>query len=227
MKIDQIRATGRATREQEPPRPLRPATDLPRRAAPHRGSSDSELAPETPAVAMTLLRAGRSLWPPAPGDSERLQNRLLFLRSGGEGCPSPPIYGAQRGTPAPHTSKKLAGTHLPTHSPRSPGRRGAGRWHQRQEPVLPGAAPRGTGRIWSLPFSAQMSSELPRGFLETKTGCFQAASRPHRVTRPELAGPPPSPALLRVLPSGHCLLIDAWKQTQRGHVRAAGLGRRS
>ena len=39
-----------------------------------------------------------------------------------------------------------------------------------------------------------MSSELPREFLETKTGCFQAASRPRRVTRPELAGPPPSPA---------------------------------
>lgn len=51
MKIDQIRATGRAACDQELPKPLQPATDLPRRAAPHRGSlrhaSDSELAPKT------------------------------------------------------------------------------------------------------------------------------------------------------------------------------------
>lgn len=219
LKIDRVRATGSTAHEQELPRPLRPATDLPRRAPPHRGSSrgssEVELAPGTPATPSTLLPAGGSLWPPAPGDWEQLraQNRLLLPRSGGEGGPSLPVPGALWGTPAPCASRKLGGTHLPTHRRQSPGRgqqaggtTGRSRSHRR--------GPQGTGRVWSLPSSAQMSSELPREFLETKTGCLQAASRPHRVTRPELASPPPSPALLPVLPSGHCLLIDTWKQTQ-------------
>lgn len=179
--------------------------DLPRKAAPHRGSlrhpSDGKITPETLATPSTPLCAEGLLWPPAPGDSEQLQaqNGLLLPQLGGEGHPSMSVHGAQQGTPAPSM-----GTHLPTSGQAAPPA-GAG-------PA--GSSPRGTGRIWSLPFSTQMSSELPREFLETKTGCFQAASRPHRVTRPELASPPPSPALLRVLPSGHCLLIDAWKQTQ-------------
>lgn len=105
-----------------------------------------------------------------------------------------------------------------------------GQWAQHPAWVLGPSSPRGAvprqGMVPSLPFWVQMSSELPREFLETQTGCVRAASRPHGVTRPELARLPPGPALLRALPSGHCLLIDAWKQTQRGHVTAAGLGTR-
>lgn len=93
-------------------------------------------------------------------------------------------------------------------------------------PSSPWGAVLRQGTVPSLPFWVQMSSELPREFLETQTGCVRAASRPHGVTRPELALLPPGTALLRALPSGHCLLIDAWKQTQRGHVPAAGLGTR-
>lgn len=93
-------------------------------------------------------------------------------------------------------------------------------------PSSPWGAVLRQGMVPSLPFWVQMSSELPREFLETQTGCVRAASRPHGVTRPELALLPPGTALLRALPSGHCLLIDAWKQTQRGHVPAAGLGTR-
>jgi len=115
LKTDQIRATGRAAHKQELSRPLRPAMDLPRTGAPR-----GELTPETPATARTPLPAGDLLWPPAPGDLERLraQHRLLFPTSGGEGCPTLPVRGTQRGTPAPLPSQKLARTHLPTHTPR-------------------------------------------------------------------------------------------------------------
>lgn len=110
---------GRGVHEQKPLWPLRTAPDLPRRAAPQKGSSDTEPTPDTLATPRTSLHAGGWLWPPGTEHLELLlrQNKLLFPQAGGEGCPSLPAQGAQRGTAAPNTSQKLSRIHLCTLTP--------------------------------------------------------------------------------------------------------------
>lgn len=94
---------------------------------------------------------------------------------------------AQQGTLVLPTSQKLAGT-SPHNSPHgeaggstAPGALARGEQTGGSR-LSTGSSLSGMGWIWPLPSSAQMSSELPREFLETKTGCFQAASRQHGVT---------------------------------------------
>lgn len=204
-------------------------SQTPRRAAPARGSlRGSSVNSLKPQLLPAMAPCWGLLWPPAPWNMEHLwgQKRLLLPHQEVKGTLTAV---AQQGTLVLPTSQKLAGTS--PHS--SPHGKAGGSTAPRA--LARGEQAGGTSLShWEQPLwhgmdlvPALLSTDelrITQRVFRNQNRMFPGCQPAAQGYQPELTSPPPSPALLRVLPSGHCLLIDTGnkpsKATEHGGMGA-------